>query len=260
MQNTRERPGRTDSAPYAIESVINASRILLMLRSAKELQVARVADELGVARSTAHRLLTTLQSQGLLQQAGARRAYSPGPALVEIGAAVVGALDLRGMARPLLERVSRETGETTHLIVLRDTEIIFVDGVDGRHSVRAATKIGAHGPAHATAAGKVLLSMLPDGEVARRYPKPRLGGGTEHAAATRAALEKELAITAERGYGLNISESESDLCAIAVAFRDQLGSPLGAISISGPESRMRPRIEEFARLLTSAVVKAPDAK
>jgi DNA-binding IclR family transcriptional regulator len=248
MQNS----GAADPARYAIESVTNAARILLMLRESPELQVGRVATTLGVARSTAHRLLTTLQAQGLLAQRSARSAYTSGPALIELGASVVGATDLRSLARPALERLAFETGETAHLLVLRDTEVLFIDGVEGKHAIRAATRIGARELAHASAAGKMLLALLPAEELRRRYPAGRLTGGTDHALKTRASLERDLEETRERGYGVNDSESESDLLAVSAPVLDPAGAPVGAISISGPASRMRPRQIEFAAAVRAA--------
>ena len=243
--------GSTSSTtlPYAVESVINAARILLMLRSASELHVGAVAEELGVARSTAHRLLTTLQSQGLLFQPGARRAYAPGPALVELGARVVGAMDLREQARPVLEQLTQETGETTHLLILRGDEVVFVDGVEGRHAIRAATRVGAFELAHVSAAGKVLLAELSPEELHRRYPDEKLHGGTDGALATRSALEAELSRTREQGYAVNHSESEVGLCAVSAPIRDVSGTAIGAVSVSGPAGRVADHVAEIARSL-----------
>jgi len=249
-ENGTESGDSDPSSRYPVDSVVNASRVLLMFREVSQLTVGQVATELGVARSTAHRLLTTLQSQGLLHQAAARQAYRPGPALVELGASVVGASDLRHRVRPLLERLNAETGETTHLLVLLGTEVLFVDGVEGRHAIRAAPRIGARELAHTSAAGKVLLASLPLDELRYRYPKNRLVGGTANAVTSRAALESELDATREQGYGINRSESETDLCAISVALRDPgRGHALGAISVSGPASRMDHRVEEIANQL-----------
>lgn len=249
MQNTSSVADGQAPVPYAVESVISASQILLMLRTAGELQVGRVAQDLGVARSTAHRLLTTLQSQGLLQQAGPRRPYTPGPALVEIGSRVVGAVDLRERARPLLERLARETGETSHLLVLHGSEVIFVDGVEGTNVIRAGTRIGARQPAHISAAGKVLLAELPHDELLRRYADDHLIGGTSKAITSRSKLIDELTRTARRGYAVNRSESEPDLCAVAVVVRDFGGAAIGAISVSGPSSRLDGRLDEIATTL-----------
>ena len=241
-----------DGAPYAVESVVNAARILLMLRTTAELQVGQVAANLGVARSTAHRLLTTLQSQGLLQQAGARQPYTPGRELIEIGSQVVGADDLRDRARPLLERLARETGETSHLLVLHGAEVIFVDGVEGANVIRAAVRVGVRHAAHVAAAGKALLAELPHAEFMRRYPDEELHGGTSKAIRSRTKLIDELVRCARRGYALNRSESEPDVCAAATVIRSFTGAPIGAVSVSGPAFRMTARLDEIATTLVRA--------
>lgn len=217
-----------------------------MLRDARELHVGVVAERLGVAKSTAHRLLTTLVSQGLLHQEGSRRAYTAGHALVEVGAKVVGGMDLRDRTRPMLEALAEETGETTHLLVLRDDEVMFVDGIESRHTIRAATRIGARELAHVSAAGKALLAELSSEELHRRYPEQELSGGTEAAIRSRDELELALEEVRTLGYAVNRSESESDLCAVAAVLHDGSGAALGAISVSGPAGRMSHRIQSIA--------------
>jgi IclR family acetate operon transcriptional repressor len=249
MRNPSEEAGSAEDLPYAVESVVNASRILLMLRVSAGLQVGQVAADLSVARSTAHRLLTTLQSQGLLYQSGPRQPYTAGRALIEIGSRVVGAVDLRDRARPLLERLARETGETSHLLVLHGTEVIFVDGVEGANVIRAGTRVGARQPAHISAAGKALLAELPHEEFIRRYPDEKLTGGTSKAIKSRAKLVDEIKDSARRGYAVNRSESEPDLCAVATVVRDFGGGAIGAISLSGPSFRMDDHLDELAKTL-----------
>jgi len=226
------------SARYPIESVENAARVLLMLRKTRLLRVGEVADELGVARSSAHRMLATLQAQGLLKQDAATRGYHAGFRLVELGLAVIGATDLRAEARPVLESLAKTTRETVHLIVLEGTQIVFVDGVEGDHVIRAALRVGDRAPAHAAAAGKVLLAALPEEELRSRYPQTRLRGGTDLAIATRADLEAELALIRKRGYATNCSESEDGLHAVAAAVFDGGGAAQAALSVSGPSSRL----------------------
>jgi IclR family transcriptional regulator, acetate operon repressor len=252
VQNS-DSTGPDRGLPYAVESVVSASRILLMLRANTELQVGQVAEELGVARSTAHRLLTTLESQGLLRQAGARLPYRAGPGLIEIGSQVVGAVDLRERARPLLERLARETGETAHLLVLHGLEVVFVDGVEGTNVIRAATRIGARQSAHVSAAGKALLAELPHAELMQRYPGEDLVGGTAKAIQTRSKLIDELRHSVRRGYAVNRCESEPDLCAVSVVIRDFNDSAIGAVSVSGPSFRMEGHLQECAKVVRRLV-------
>lgn len=240
-------------ASYPIESVENAARVLLMLRTQRLLRVAEVAAELDIARSSAHRMLTTLQSQGLLRQDAATRSYAAGPQLVQIGVAVIGATDLRADARPTIERLCRLTGETVHLIVLEGSTIVFLDGVEGRHAIRAAERTGDRAPAHAAAAGKVLLSALTREELRERYPGSRIRGGTSEALTSRRALEDELEIVRERGYATNLGESEPGLYAVAVPVRDSLGTVRAAISVSGPSVRLtETSLAEYAPALLEA--------
>lgn len=223
---------------YPIESVENASRVLLMLRTQRVLRVSAVASELEIARSSAHRLLNTLLSLGLLRQDPTTRTYGPGAQLIQIGVAVIGATDLRAEARPVIEKLSHQVGETVHLIVLDGSSIVFLDGVEGRHAVRAAVRAGDRAPAHASAAGKVLLAPLTSAQLQERYPGSRLKGGTDSAIGSRRALERELKQVREDGYAMNKGESEFGLHAISAPIYDSAGKVRAALSISGPSERL----------------------
>ncbi|MGY0500874.1 IclR family transcriptional regulator [Nocardia sp. FBN12] len=240
-------------ASYPIESVENAARVLLMLRGQRVLRVAEVAAELGIARSSAHRMLTTLQSQGLLRQDSATRGYAAGPQLVQLGIAVIGANDLRAEARPTLERLCHDIGETAHLIVLDGATIVFLDGVEGRFAIRAAERTGDRAPAHAAAAGKVLLASLTGEELRERYPGSRIQGGTAEAVSSRRKLEEALETVRGQGYAVNLGESELGLHAIAAPVRDAAGNVRAAISISGPSFRLtEDKLVGHARALLEA--------
>src|ERR1700677_787195 len=225
-------------ASYPIESVGTAAQVLLMLRDRPSLRVATVSQELGVARSTAHRMLTTLQDAGLLRQDETSKEYGAGPALVQLAVAVIGATDIRAEAKLALERLASVTGETAHLLTLEGAETVFLDGVEGRHIIRAASRIGQRGAAHASAAGKTLLASLTPEELRARYPTPRLRGGTERAPRTRSELEEVLEQVRQQGYATNFSESEPDLTAVAAAIPDPSGTSRFALSVSGPAQRL----------------------
>lgn len=240
-------------AAYPIESVDNAAQILLMLRETPDLRVASIATHLGVARSTAHRMLTTLQARDLLRQDPVTKAYRAGSALVDIGLAVIGAADLRIDARAEMERLAAATGETVHLLVLEGTEAVFVEGVEGRHAIRAAVRTGHRSPAHASAAGKVMLAELSRADLRSRYPGAVLRGGTPRALQSRTDLEAELERVRDRGYALNHSESEPNLTAVAMAVKDAQGRLRGAMSVSGPEQRLGENPEVVVPALRAAI-------
>ncbi len=244
---------RRPSPKYPIESVDNALTLLLMLRDRDSIGVTEVSERLGVARSTAHRLLAMLQHHGFVQQDPVRKKYVAGPALLEVGLAALRDLDIRAHARPSLERLVAEIGETAHLVVLQETSVLFLDCVEGQMALRAGSRTGKTLPAHCTAAGKALLAELSEERVRELYPKERLSTLTPRSIATRTALVKELEAVRKRGYATNDSESEENLQAVAVAIRDAGGRARAAITVAAPDYRMS---SEQVRTVADAIVRA----
>ncbi|MHA6781216.1 IclR family transcriptional regulator [Pseudonocardia saturnea] len=243
--------------PPPSTSVDNALWLLELIGQRQALRVAEAADLLGVARSTAHRLLTALRRRGFVMQDRPNGAYRPGPALVEIGLAAVSRIDIRRVARPVLEEVRELTQETVSLAVLEGTAIRFVDCAEGPRSVRVGNRTGVVRPAHASAVGKAILAGLSDAEVLRRYPDEQLPAATTDAALTgRPALLLELAAIRAQGYALNWEESADGVCAVAVALRDTVGQPLAALGVAAPSSRMGDA--EAIRAFAPAVLRGAD--
>ena len=225
---------------YPIDSVDNALRLLTLVAERESVSVADAAVELGVARSTAHRLLAMLQHHRFAEQDEVRRVYAPGPALTRLGLAALRDLDVRAAARRALERIVDEVGETAHLVVRRGGTAVFVDCVESRRAVRAGSRTGDELPAHCTDGGKALLAELDPGTLDRLYPEEDLPGLTDASIGTRTALWAELAGVRERGYATNRLESEEDLHAVARAVRDPVGRIVGSITVAAPRLRLPP--------------------
>jgi IclR family transcriptional regulator, acetate operon repressor len=240
------------TAAYPVESIDNAARILLAFRTKRQVRVSEMAAELSVARSTAHRMLTTLADRGLVRQDPETKAYVPGPALIELGLAVIGVADLRAVVRPVLERLAETTGETVHLLVLEGSETVFLDGVESPQVIRASLRTGVRGPAHASAAGKAMLSLLDREDVLARFPGGSLHGGTAHAISSWEKFEAELQAVREQGYAVNLQESEPGLHAVSLALTDSSGTVRGALSVSGPAERMGRDLTRFVAPLRAA--------
>jgi DNA-binding IclR family transcriptional regulator len=225
--------------PGGLTSVDNALWLLQLIGERQALRVAEAADLLGVARSTAHRLLTALRRRDFVMQDRPNGAYRPGPALNAIGLTAISRIDIRRIARPVLEELQAQTGETASLAVLEGTTVRFVDCVESTRSVRVGNRTGVVRPAHASAVGKAILAELAPRELERRYPDERLAPGTPAALTARAALLAELAGIREQGYALNWEESAEGVSAVAAALRDAAGTPVAALGIAAPSSRMR---------------------
>jgi DNA-binding IclR family transcriptional regulator len=230
---TQDRPA------YTIESVDNALRVLLMLRSRVELRVTDVSDELGVARSTAHRLLGTLVHHGFVRQELRGHGYRAGPVLVEIALASSGQSDIRPVARPHIARLAAALHETVSILSLEGDHVRFLDGVESDQPVRVTARTGALMPAHSTSAGKVLLAELPPSHLRSLYPDgpERV---TDRTITDLAALEEELTAVRREGYATNIGENEAGLSALAVPIRDGTGIVRAALIVSMPAARLSP--------------------
>jgi IclR family acetate operon transcriptional repressor len=223
---------------YRIESVDKALRLLWLLRDERRLTVSEVSERLGVARSTAHRLLGMLQVHGFAQQDPATKAYMPGRALFEVGLGALASLDVRREARPELERLVREIRETVLLIVLQGPRTLVVDSFESDAVVRVSVRAGGSMPAHCVSAGKVLLSqMKPECVRALLGPEP-LESRTEDSITTYAELEPELEEVRAQGYATNFNESEPGVSAFSVPVPAPVGVVPTTVTVLVPSTRM----------------------
>ncbi|MDQ3464317.1 MAG: IclR family transcriptional regulator [Actinomycetota bacterium] len=245
VDETTAKPPR-----YPINSVDNALKLLLMFRETQLIRVSEASTALGVGRSTAHRMLAMLEFHGFIQQDAATKAYRSGPALTEIGLAIVRSMDIRQQLRPHLEQLRDDLGETVHLMVLQGTESLFLDSVESLKALRTSSRIGRSYPAYATSGGKALLAELPLERLAELFPAGELAPG---AAKTRADLDRELKLVRKRGYGSNRGETEPDVAAVAVAIKSSFGRPTIAIAVSAPVSRLAERDEAAVAKSLAAV-------
>lgn len=221
----------------SLSSVDNALRLVHLLARRREVGVAEAGRLLGVARSTAHRLLTTLVAHGFAEQDPHKRHYRAGPALAQAGLATIRRYDVRAHARPFLEAVSERTGETSHLLVLAGADTLFLDSVEGGQSVRTTGRVGASFPAHSTSGGKALLAELGPAALRALLPSEELPGLTERTIVTRSALERELERIRDRGYAVNAGESDPVIASVGAPVRDGAGVARFAISVSTPAFR-----------------------
>jgi DNA-binding IclR family transcriptional regulator len=235
-------------------SVDNALRLLTLIGERRVLRVAEASEALGVARSTAHRLLSSLRRHGYVTQDRPNGVYRPGPALNEVGLAAIGGLDIRRVARPVMEELRERTDETISLSVLEGRDIRFVDCLESTRTVRVGTRTGVVLPASCTAGGKSLLAALSPTELERRYSGRDLPARTAASVADFGDLLRELAEVRRVGYALNMEEGESGVCAVGAAVRDLAGFPLAAIAIVIPASRMP--TPDTGRALSPIVVNA----
>ena len=259
-------PGRPTPA-YPIGSVDNTLRILLLLRDRKSLSLADVVAELGVVRSSAHRLMAMLTHYDFVRQNPADRTYGIGPALVDIGLSAARALNLRILARPTLERLADASKFTAHLVLPRGRDVLFVEGVESQRTIRAALRTGTTLPAHAVGAGKAMLATLSDDQLRELYRHRPPEALTDRTLSNVDELLEEIARVRERGYAINRGESEAGVLAMGIAVSMTDPDALCGISLAGPvadssvdgdwEQRLANQLRDAAAALAKAI-KAAD--
>ena len=223
---------------YPIESVDNALKLLLLLGEQPQIRLSEATRYLGVASSTAHRLLAMLTYRGFVRQDPASKAYLPGPALTSVAFAIFGRIDIQRTATPIMRDLSERLGESIHVGMLDGANVRFVAAVEGPKAVRVASRLGRTMPAHCTSTGKVLLGQLSEPELRQLLPHEALEGITARSIVSRTGLEAELSRIRERGYATNREESEEGVASVAVPIPTRAPGLLFALNAAAPQNRL----------------------
>jgi len=242
-----------------IRSVNRAASLLLALGDADgEVGVTELARRIGLHKSTASRLLSTLQGRGLVEHDEDSGRYRLGLALVRLGGHAEMTLDLRSIAIPQLEAVARSVKETATLGVLEHDTVVCVAWSEpaGRGSDRRLRNM----PQHATAPGKVLLSSRPERDVIR-LSKMGFTQYTSHTIVRVGLLLEELDRVRRRGFATAFGEHEPTVNAVAVPVFDHRASVVAALEVRASGNRIQPsrvpelieRIREAAAIITEHI-------
>lgn len=224
---------------YAVESVDNALRVALLLQHEGPMGVSEVADRVGVARSTAHRLLATLVYRDFAEQTESKR-YSAGPAL-RGAPAPSSAAALQAVARAHLEALRDHTGETANLQTLVGDQVRFVVSVESRAALRVGDREGRLLPARLVSGGQLLLAALPESALTQLF--------ADDDPASYALLRRQLRAVRRRGFAINDQQTETGVTALAALIHAPDGSGVAAVSVAMPSAR-------FARSRVAGLVDA----
>ncbi len=245
---------------YVIQTVTNALRLLEAFGRDEELGVTELSRRLSLHKNNVFRLLATLEEKGYVKQCADNERYRLDVRCLELGHSFTRNQSLLRRARPVLEALVHELGETAHLAVLRDYEVVHLDGEAPDHLLISGLRVGRRLPAHCTALGKVLLGCASgaarenfDREMAVRGP---LKGFTP---ATLVDLHKffdALRAVASAGFALDVEECEEGLSCAAAPVWGEAGELLAALSVSGPSTRFA--AETLHRKIVPSVVAAAE--
>lgn len=236
-----------------LSSVANAARIAKAFTDQEpELGISALATRLGLAKSTVHRLATTLVEHHLLEQNRENGKYRLGLAVFEMGMLVRRKMDVAQEARPAMRNLATLTGETVQLAILDGASVLYILVLESRQAVRMAASLGERLPAHCTAVGKALLAFQP-AEAQRRVAAGPLASLTARSITTDAALLEELAVVRSRGHAIDEEEMADGLRCVAAPIRDHSGRVVAGLSVAAPVQRLpRKALSGIAQSVTQS--------
>lgn len=246
-------PPESENSRYTVQVLAKALDLLDLLSRQGAMSLTQLCQELGQPKSSVFRYLVTLEEHGYVQRSQNGDTYSLGLKLLELGNAVAGQSTVHEVALPFMRNLINEFGETVNLAILESGKVVYIEILEGTHSIRMAARPGQRDFAHSTAIGKAILAYAPPAEaenVVKRYGLPQRTPAT---VTTLEGLRAELAQVHERGYSIDNIENELGVRCVAVPILNHQSHPIAAISVSGPADRIHgAKVELIGEALLNA--------
>jgi IclR family transcriptional regulator, KDG regulon repressor len=224
--------------PQRLSSVANAVRLLkCFTEDEADLGITALSNRLGIAKSSAHRLATTLLLEGLLEQNSETERYRLGLSLFGLGALVRQRMNVATEARPILFELRESTDETVHLAVLDDSEIVYVLNLESNQAIRMRADLGARKPAFCTAEGRAMLAFQPQ-PVVDKILSRKLLPRTIKTDTDPLKISKALEKIRKTGYAQEDEQSEAGMRSIAAPIWNAEGRTIAALGLAGPTQRL----------------------
>lgn len=238
---------------YHVRAVERAVRILASLDDGHpERSLAEIARVTELPKSTAYRILVTLDSCGFVEQTHDGERYRLGLRMASLGLTALRRLSIRRQALPLMRDLVERFEETCCLGIFDRGTVLDIEVVHSDHVLNIASKVGGRLPAHCTASGKALLAFMSPPVVKSVLELP-LTACTENTITSISELHKELELVRRKGYAVDEEENELGVRAVAAPISDMEGNVVAEISMPGPTSRLTPdRIPAIAQALVEA--------
>ncbi|MGH9159209.1 MAG: IclR family transcriptional regulator [Vicinamibacteraceae bacterium] len=248
-----DEAARTTSI-YRIQVLDRVFSILDALAASESgMALSELTRGVGLHKSTLHRLLAVLEGRHYVQRNGRNGRFVLGPKLLELGSKVVAKVDMVERARPILDRLVTETGETAHLGVLRQGDIVSIAHAESTRTLRTPATVGKRTPAHCTSIGKAILAFSRDTEVDQFIRSYGLRAFTRNTITDPDGFRAILRRARDDGFAFDNEEFEEGLRCVGAPVRDHTGQVVAALSITGPASRL---VTTGISFLSAAVVRA----
>lgn len=234
----RAHPDR-GSRDQTVHALVRAVALLDAFRGHPSRSVTELAQDLGMHKSTVHRLLATLAGLGYVLQDPVTERYSLGLKVLDLAASLAPSVDVRGRALPVMQRLAVAAQETVHLGILIDGEVVCIESIASDRPLAVMRLVGKHGPVHVSSMGKVLLAAQSEAAIEQVLARRGLPRCTPRSIIDRQTFLAELARVRQRGWATNLEEEELGLGCVAAPIRDHSGTVVAALSIAAPTVRLQ---------------------
>ncbi|WP_209124996.1 IclR family transcriptional regulator [Alkalihalobacillus sp. BA299] len=220
-----------------IQSIIRAAEILELFLSSAELSIKEISQNTGLSKSTVHGIIKTLEYKGFLTQNPEDQKYKLGMKLFELGNSVSNNLNIGKIARPYIQELVEKLKETVHLVILDQSEVIYVEKVEGSHSLSMYSQIGKRAPIHCTGVGKAILAFRPEEEIDQLLSETTLTPFTDKTMTDKEKIKEHLKQVKRQGYAMDDEEIEIGLRCVAAPIFNHKGEAIASISCAAPITR-----------------------
>jgi len=236
-----------------LSSLRTALRLLgLFTIDRPELNISKMAELLEVGVSTAYRLAGTLVEEGYMVKDPQSKMYRLAASLMGMGHIIVSRTELCAVSAGALTRLVERSGETGHIAVVQDFQVIYLNKIDGAHPVYLMSHAGRKLPVHCTSSGQAIVAFWPEEEIERLIARG-LTPSTRNTITDSARFREKLRHIRREGYALSVEELHEGVSSIAAPVRDANGEVVASVSIAGPSRRInRMAIPRLARLVMEA--------
>lgn len=217
----------------AVQTLDRAFDIVeLLSREPGGLNLTDLSARVGLNKSTAYRILQSLQERGYVEKRAEGRVYRLGLEFIELSSAFLNSLELKTEAQPFLNQLSRQTGQTVFMAILQDSDVVYIDKVESFNSLRRYQIIGKRMPLYATSLGKALLTGMSDAEIVKMYEQKSFEKLTPKTIDNVRDLLREVELTRKRGWAHDNQENEAGTMCVGAPIYDYRNMVVASVSVA----------------------------
>lgn len=254
MRHAQSLEPGSQPARAGVQSLERAFAILEEIaRNRDGIGLVELSKRVGLHSSTTFHLVRTLAALGYVRQMKDTKRYRVGRPLFALAASALDEIEMKTLATPILEELSRETGESAHFAVRMDDAVVVLARTSGSGAFQLSDRVGVVRPAHCTALGKIMLAALAPDQFERYLARAELKAYTPRTIVEAERLRREIAEVRRLGIAFDDGEFDAEVRCVALPVRDFSGQTVGALGISGPVWRLSiEALQKRARLVRAA--------